>query len=169
MMRHNYNLKGGNRAGCGFDQVTIGTSFRDAVGSPRGVHEAVRMRRLCRRRVDTEFDGRSGRMPAFNPMAKKNSASRNRCDRITEQSQLDHRLNADKHARIIGMAAPLLGKTDLPVETEYDMGVITQLPDRRLEVTPDGIVMHLEREDTACLAPQLCCSTTAGNAAASCC
>src|SRR4051812_8349005 len=34
----------------------------------------------------------------------------------------DHRLAASKLARIIQLAAPLLGPDDLPVEVEYDVG-----------------------------------------------
>src|SRR6478736_5953435 len=41
---------------------------------------------------------------------------------------VDHRLTAGRLAHIVGLADPLLGNDDLPVEVEYDSGFITQLP-----------------------------------------
>ncbi|MGC4032206.1 MAG: DUF6428 family protein [Tepidisphaeraceae bacterium] len=81
----------------------------------------------------------------------------------------DHRLDAAKLARIIDLAAPILGDSDLPVEVEYDLGVITQLPVRRVEATPTGLVVHLTGKQTACLAPDLCCPPATPDATAGCC
>ncbi|QDU20127.1 DUF6428 family protein [Urbifossiella limnaea] len=67
-----------------------------------------------------------------------------------------HRLLAGKLARIIQLGAPVLGADDLPVEVEYDAGVITQLPVTGAEVTPAGLLFHLGGKHTACLAPDRC-------------
>lgn len=68
----------------------------------------------------------------------------------------DHRLNAEKLAKILDLAKPLLGSTDLALEVEYDVGVITQFPMRGATMTPDGILIRLDGKHTACLAPEKC-------------
>ena len=67
-----------------------------------------------------------------------------------------HRLDAAKLARVVRLAAPVLGADDLPVEVEYDTGFITQLPVTGAEVTPAGLLFHLGGKHTACLAPDQC-------------
>jgi hypothetical protein len=67
-----------------------------------------------------------------------------------------HRLDAAKLARVVRLAAPVLGGDDLPVEVEYDTGFITQLPVTAAEVTPTGLLFHLGGKHTACLAPDRC-------------
>lgn len=67
-----------------------------------------------------------------------------------------HRLDAAKLAGIVRLAAPVLGGDDLPVEVEYDAGLITQLPVTAAEVTPAGLLFHLGGKHTACLAPDRC-------------
>ena len=68
----------------------------------------------------------------------------------------DHRLTAGRLGQILRLADPLLGADDLPVEVEYDVGVITQLPVTAAEVTPRGLLFHLGGKHTACLAPDRC-------------
>ena len=68
----------------------------------------------------------------------------------------EHRLQADKLARIIRMAAPVLKGTELPVEVEYEAGVVSQYPLREAEVTPSGVLLHLGTKHTACLAEDRC-------------
>jgi hypothetical protein len=67
-----------------------------------------------------------------------------------------HRLDAGKLARIVRLAAPVLKGTDLPVEVEYDSGVVSQFPLTAAEVTPSGVLFHLGSKHTACLAPDRC-------------
>ena len=81
-----------------------------------------------------------------------------------------HRLDADKLAKIVRSAAPLLKGDALPVEVEYEAGVVSQYPVTVAEVTPAGVLFHLGTKHTACLAQDRCgiptaeaaCCTTAG-------
>lgn len=68
----------------------------------------------------------------------------------------DHRLDATKLAGILKMAAPLLKSDELPVEVEYEAGVVSQYPIAAAEVTPRGILFHLGTKHTDCLAPDKC-------------
>lgn len=68
----------------------------------------------------------------------------------------DHRLAAGKLAGIMEVAAPLLGSEELPVEVEYESGVVSQYPIGRAEATPSGLLFELRTKHTACLAPQKC-------------
>lgn len=67
-----------------------------------------------------------------------------------------HRLDAGKLGRILALAGPLLAGADLPVEVEYDVGYLTQLPVTAVEVTPAGLLFHLGGKHTDCLAPDRC-------------
>jgi hypothetical protein len=68
----------------------------------------------------------------------------------------DHRLESTKLAKIIRMAAPLLKSGDLPVEVEYEDGVVAQYPVSDAEVTPAGVLLHLGTKHTDCLAKDRC-------------
>jgi hypothetical protein len=68
----------------------------------------------------------------------------------------DHRLSTSKLARIIRAAGPLLASDELPVEVEYENGVVSQFPVSAAEVTPSGILFHLGTKHTACLAQDRC-------------
>ncbi len=82
----------------------------------------------------------------------------------------DHRLDTTKLAKVVRLAAPLLKAGDLPVEVEYENGVVSQYPVSEAEVTPAGVLLHLGTKHTACLAMDLCgvgatkteCSPTGG-------
>ncbi|MBN9521759.1 hypothetical protein J0H58_25125 [bacterium] len=67
-----------------------------------------------------------------------------------------HRLDTTKLAAILRLAAPVLKATDLPVEVEYETGVVAQYPVAAAEVTPGGVLLHLGAKHTACLAPDRC-------------
>ena len=67
-----------------------------------------------------------------------------------------HRLDASTLARIFRTARPLLGSDELPMEVEYESGVVSQFPVSAAEVTPSGILFHLGAKHTACLAPDRC-------------
>ena len=68
----------------------------------------------------------------------------------------EHRLETTKLAAIMKVAAPLLKSDDLPVEVEYEEGVLSQYPVAGAEVTPAGILFYLGTKHTACLAPDKC-------------
>jgi hypothetical protein len=72
----------------------------------------------------------------------------------------DHRLVAGKLAKIMRLAAPVLKATDLPVEVEYEAGVVSQYSLTAAEVTPSGVLFHLDSKHTACLAAEKCRVTT---------
>jgi hypothetical protein len=69
---------------------------------------------------------------------------------------VDHRLETTTLAGIMQIAATLLGSDDLPVEVEYEEGVLSQYPLGGVEATPSGLLFHLGTKHTACLAPEKC-------------
>jgi hypothetical protein len=71
-------------------------------------------------------------------------------------NDLNHRLHSDKLHHILDLAAPLLKSTELPVELEYENGIVSQHPVSAAEQTPMGILLRLGTKHTACLAPLLC-------------
>jgi hypothetical protein len=71
-------------------------------------------------------------------------------------NDLDHRLESNKLAKIIEIAAPLLQSDELPVEVEYEDAVVSQYPLAAAEPTPAGLLFHLGDKHTACLAPDKC-------------
>jgi len=81
-----------------------------------------------------------------------------------------HRLDTSKLARILRLAAPLLKSTDLPIEVEYESGVVSQYPVAAAEITPSGLLLYLGHKHTTCLAEDRCgitpaqssCCTTPG-------
>jgi len=71
-------------------------------------------------------------------------------------NDVDHRLVTTKLSSIMRLAAPLLQSDSLPVEIEYETGVLSQYPIAGMEVTPSGLLFHLGTKHTACLAPATC-------------
>ena len=71
-------------------------------------------------------------------------------------NDVDHRLETTKLASIMDIAAPLLQSDELPVEVEYEEGVISQYPIGGMEVTPSRLLFYLGFKHTACLAPEKC-------------
>lgn len=69
---------------------------------------------------------------------------------------VDHKLEAGKLAKIIALGKAFLGDDDLPVEIEYDVGVITQFSVASIEASDEVITLKLAGKHTACLAPELC-------------
>lgn len=67
-----------------------------------------------------------------------------------------HRLDTTKLAKIIQIGTPLFATTTLPVEVEYEQGVVSQFPVHGAEVTPSGVLLHLGTKHTACLAQDRC-------------
>jgi protein-tyrosine-phosphatase len=71
-------------------------------------------------------------------------------------TDIDHRLESTKLAKIMEIARPLLKSDDLPVEVEYEDAVVSQYPLGGAEVTPSGILFYMGTKHTACLAPEKC-------------
>ena len=69
---------------------------------------------------------------------------------------VDHRLDTGKLAAVLNLAAPLLTTTDIPVEIEYEAGVVSQYPLAEAEATPGGVLLHLGTKHTDCLAKDRC-------------
>ena len=67
-----------------------------------------------------------------------------------------HRLDTTRLAGIIQVGVSLFPAMTLPVEVEYENGVVSQYPVREAEVTPSGVLLHLGSKHTACLAPDRC-------------
>ena len=67
-----------------------------------------------------------------------------------------HRLETNTLAGIMAVAEPLLATDELPLEVEYEDGVISQYPVAGMEVTPSGLLFSLGTKHTACLAPEKC-------------
>ena len=65
-----------------------------------------------------------------------------------------HRFKAEKLLAILNKAESLLGPDDLPVDIEYDTGVITQAPVEAISVVADELVLKLKARHTACLAKE---------------
>lgn len=72
-----------------------------------------------------------------------------------------HRLDAGKLAHILRLAGPLMQSADLPVEVEYEQGVVSQYPVETVEATALGVVVRLGAKHTACLAADRCGVTPA--------
>jgi hypothetical protein len=86
----------------------------------------------------------------------------------------NHRLRPGKLAQIIGLAAPLLGTDELPVEIEYEDCSITQFPVLGAEAKDGELVFTLGEKHTDCLAKELClpngcCATPSNEATSRCC
>lgn len=71
-------------------------------------------------------------------------------------NDVEHRLEAGKLGKIIELGRDFLKGDDLPVEIEYDVGVITQFSVESIEANPEVITFKLAGKHTACLAPELC-------------
>ena len=65
----------------------------------------------------------------------------------------DHRLQTSKLATIMEVAGAVLKSDELPVEVEYEEGVISQYPVAGVEATPAGLLFYLGTKHTAVLAP----------------
>jgi hypothetical protein len=69
---------------------------------------------------------------------------------------LDHRFTAGKLALVIDRAATIIGADDLPVEIEYEDGLISQFPVESIAPSSDVLLFHLGTKHTDCLAKDIC-------------
>jgi len=67
-----------------------------------------------------------------------------------------HRLTAGKLAHILDLAKPLLASDDLPVEVEYEEGVVSQFPLVDVEEADGSLILYLALKHTDCLAKDRC-------------
>ncbi|MCE9603831.1 MAG: DUF6428 family protein [Planctomycetia bacterium] len=67
-----------------------------------------------------------------------------------------HRLDTTKLAKIIHKGVELFETTAIPLEVEYDHGVISQYPVQEAEASQSGIILHLGTKHTTCLAQDRC-------------
>ncbi len=71
-------------------------------------------------------------------------------------NDLDHRLEAGKLAKILKIAAPILGSVDLPVEVEYGANLAAQYQLAEVEAGTDVLNFVLVGKQTDCLAKEKC-------------
>ena len=71
-------------------------------------------------------------------------------------SDLSHRLDTTKLAMIISKGAELFESTEVPLEVEYESGVVSQYPVLDFAIDPTGLILRLGTKHTACLAPDRC-------------
>ncbi len=71
-------------------------------------------------------------------------------------NDVNHRLNTTKLETIIHKGMELFETMAIPVEVEYENGVISQYPAQEAEVSPSGVILHLGTKHTACLAQYRC-------------
>jgi len=69
---------------------------------------------------------------------------------------VDHRFTAGKLGLIIDRAASIIGADDLPVEIEYEDGLISQFPVERIASSNEALLFHLGTKHTDCLAKDIC-------------
>lgn len=78
-------------------------------------------------------------------------------------NDVDHRIESGKLAKILNVAKPVLGSTELPVEIEYGPDIATQYLLSDVEVEPGTLTFVLAGKQTDCLAKEQCgadgCST----------
>ncbi len=67
-----------------------------------------------------------------------------------------HRIETGKMAGILEKGSEVAGDDSLPVEIEYEDGVISQYTIEGHEVTDEAVVLNLAHKHTECLAPELC-------------
>ena len=86
-----------------------------------------------------------------------------------------HRLTAGKLAHILGLAKSILTSDELPVEVEFEDGVVAQFPVDEISVNDGVLIVHLGLKHTDCLARERCsapggasCATNEADAAAGC-
>ncbi len=69
---------------------------------------------------------------------------------------LDHRLAPSKLGEILERAATVLGSRALPVEIEYEDGLLSQFPVLSAQHTDDTLLFTLGSKHTDCLAKDVC-------------
>jgi hypothetical protein len=68
----------------------------------------------------------------------------------------DHRVGCAKALQILGRGADLVGRTDLPLEVEYDFPLLTVFPVLGSVVEGNERIFLLGSKKADCLAPDVC-------------
>jgi hypothetical protein len=71
-------------------------------------------------------------------------------------NDIEHRLDTSKLAKILDKGLGLFDNLQVPLEIEYEQGVLSQYPVERIEIAERGVVLQLSHKHTACLAPDRC-------------
>lgn len=71
-------------------------------------------------------------------------------------TDVEHRIIADTFLKILELGAKVLAGDFLPVEVEYETGVISQYPLQKLDVTDEVVILRLTTKHTDCLAKEKC-------------
>ena len=71
-------------------------------------------------------------------------------------TDVEHRIGAEKLFKILEMGASVMPGDFLPVEFEYEDGVISQYPLAAVEGGEAALVLKLEKKHTDCLAKDKC-------------
>ena len=71
-------------------------------------------------------------------------------------SDVDHRIDTTKLAKVLGLAGSLLGAEPLEVEVEYEDGFVSQFPVAAAEAGEKGVLFFLTTKHTDCLAKEKC-------------
>jgi hypothetical protein len=71
-------------------------------------------------------------------------------------TDVEHRIGAEKLLKILEMGVSVMPGDFLPVEFEYEDGVISQYPLAAVEVGEAALVLKLEKKHTDCLAKDKC-------------
>jgi hypothetical protein len=68
----------------------------------------------------------------------------------------NHRLNAGKMAKILDLSKGIIPDDNIPVEIEYEDGVISQYPVIDHSVSGGAIILEVGNKHTDCLAKEIC-------------
>ncbi len=71
-------------------------------------------------------------------------------------NDLAHRLDTTKVSSIIQKGMKLFETTEIPLEVEYDNGLISQYPIVEASTGKSAVILQLASKHTACLAPDRC-------------
>jgi hypothetical protein len=80
----------------------------------------------------------------------------------------DHRLAVGKLSGILRKAATFLPDETVPVEIEYEQGLISQYPIAGVELRGDALIFVLEEKHTDCLAKEICLPLPAADSGCGC-
>jgi hypothetical protein len=71
-------------------------------------------------------------------------------------TDVEHRIGAEKFLNILELGGKVLVGDFLPVEVEYEAGVISQYPLTAVETSEEAVILTLSTKHTDCLAKEKC-------------
>lgn len=71
-------------------------------------------------------------------------------------SDVDHRLSTAKLAKILKLSETIIPADSIPLEVEYERGLISQYPVTGITATEKTVTLELGTKHTDCLAKELC-------------